>query len=243
MALTNPGPAIAGFTNSVLQLATQPFQRIIWPTPLGGTLALNNASLGIQYFAAPYAFSASRLDGLYNISYGSAATTATAAVGLTGYAGIYTTAASTNSAGTTNYLSVLSQGTASTSFSFASQASGATQLSVAGIRPISVPIAVNMSQGGEYYVAFALNSATLSVGAATTTVAFSVSALLGGSNATTPPYAEITATTNSTSNLWGFQGLYTSSISAVPQTIAQSLIAQTGANQQAGQFAFVLRNY
>jgi hypothetical protein len=243
MALTNPGPAIAGFTNSVLQLATQPFQRIIWPAPLTGTAAVTNGNLGIQYFAAPYAFSASRLDALYNISYGSAATTATAGVAITGYAGIYTTAASTNSAGTTNYLSALSTGSATQSFSFASAASGATQLSVAGIRPISVPMAVNMSQGGEYYVAFAVNSGSFSTGAATTTVAFSMSNLLGGSNQSAVAYAEITAATNSTSNLWGYQGLYTSTVSAVPQTIAQSLIAQTGTNQAAGQFAFVLRNY
>lgn len=240
--MANPGPASAGFVNSVLALSTGPLSRVIAPLPLTGTAAATNGSFGLQYYEALYPVSASRLDALYNMSYASAATTATAGIVISAYAGIYTTFQSTNTAGSTNALTVLSTGSATQTFSFVSQATGATQLSVAGIRPVSVPINVNMSPG-EYYIGFAVSSTNYSTGTATTSVAFSMSNLLGGSNQSAVAYAEITAATNSTSNLWGYQGLYTSSVSAVPQSIAQSLIAQTGTNQAAGQFAFVLRNY
>jgi hypothetical protein len=241
--MANPGPAIAGIPNTELALASSPISRWIGYSPLlTATVAGANSSYGLQYMACPTPISASRLDVLYNMSYGTAATSATGANVISAWAGIYSSFVSSNTAGSTSALSLLSFGTTQQTVSIASNASGLTGLSVAGIRPISVPINVNMAPG-EYFIGFAQATATSSVGAATTTNALSMSAVVAGSNQSAVAYAELTAATNSTSNLWGFQGLYTSTITAVPQTIAQSNIAQTGTNQQYGQFAFVLRNY
>jgi hypothetical protein len=101
---------------------------------------------------------------------------------------------------------------------------------------------INM-QPGEYFVAMVLSSATASVGTATTSLGFSMSNVLGGSNLTASVYGEITASTVSTLNLQGFAGLYNSTTAGIPVTIANSQIIQTGASQAYGQFAFVMRNY
>ena len=241
--MANPGPAIAGIPNTELALQSAPLSRWINGQPiLTLTVAGANSSYGLQYMACPYPISASRLDVLYNMSYGTAATSATGANVISAYAGIYSSFVSTNSAGSTNALTLLSFGTTQQTVSIASNGSGNSYLSVAGMRPLSVPINVNMAPG-EYFIGFAQATATASIGATTTTNALSMSAYVCGSNQSAVAYGELTAATASTSNLWGYQGLYTSTITAVPQTIAQSNIAQTGTNQVYGQFAFVLRNY
>jgi hypothetical protein len=241
--MANPGPAIAGIPNTELALSSGPLSRWINYSPLLTlTIAQAQNSMGLQYMACPYPISASRIDALYNMSYGSAATTATGANVISAWAGVYSSFVSTNTAGSTSAISLLSGGSTTQLVSIASNNSGNSYLSVAGIRPISVPVPVAMSPG-EYFVGFAVATATASVGAATTTNALSMSALACGSNQSGTAYAEITAATASTSNLWGFQGLYTSSITALPVTIPQSNIAQTGTNQVYGQYAFVLRNY
>lgn len=241
--MANPGPAIAGIPNTELALSSAAISRWIGYSPLLTlTVAGAQSSFGLQYMACPYPISASRLDALYNLSYGTAATSATGANVISAWAGIYSSFVSSNSAGSTSALSILSFGTTQQTVSIASNNSGNSYLSVAGIRPISVPINVNMVPG-EYFIGFGQATATLSVGAATTTNALSMSAVVAGSNQSAVAYGELTAATASTSNLWGYQGLYTSTITAVPQTIAQSNIAQTGTNQVYGQFAFVLRNY
>jgi hypothetical protein len=240
--MANPGPAVAGIPNTELQLSTGPLQRVIANIPLAGTAAVGNGSLGINYYQCLYPVSASRFDILVDVIAATSATALTAAWNFTQQAAIYSSSLSTNTAGSTSLLNLLSWGSTTATFSQQSNNAGATQFSVAGIRPFSVPMNINM-QPGEYFVAMVLSSATASVGTATTSLGFSMSNVLGGSNLTASVYGEITASTVSTLNLQGFAGLYNSTTAGIPVTIANSQIIQTGASQAYGQFAFVMRNY
>src|SRR6266404_558222 len=148
----NPGPAINGLPNVEAFISTGPVQRVIFPTRFTNGNAIGNGTLSLQYFPCNYPVTATRVDLLLNQLIATAATTATAAALYSAIGGVYSTYASTNSAGSTGALSLLSQGSTTASFTWASNSAGNTNLSVSAIRPVSVPMNVNM-QPGEYFVA------------------------------------------------------------------------------------------
>jgi hypothetical protein len=186
--------------------------------------------------------SATRLDGLFNWDGASSATTNTAAVLYTAIAGIYSSFQSTNTAGTTNAISLLSSGSQTVSFTYASNSAGSTQIVGSAIRPVSVPVNINMSVG-EYFVAFGLSTTNSSVGLSTTALAQSISIMAGFTNITAVNYAEFSAATNASSGIQGAMGVYSAATGALPNTIPTTAINQTGANALLGNFAFVMRNY
>ena len=240
--MANPGPAIAGIPNTELALVTGAIQRVVWPQQASTvTFAAVNGDVLINYFPCNYPISATRMDALLNIIAASAATTATAAIAVTANAGIYSLFLSTNTAGTTTGITALSLGSTQTTYTYASGTAGNTQFITAGLRPISVPININMAPG-EYYVAFNMSTSQSSVGLSTTALGFSMSHECGlGLSATN--YAEIGVVTSSAQGLNYFQGVYTTTTGALPGTIASTQVAQTGVSNIAGNYAFVLRNY
>jgi hypothetical protein len=242
--MANPGPAVAGIPNTELYISTGALQRVIYPA--GGVFntgpTFGNGTLGFQYYPAIYPVTATRIDGIYNWDAASAATTATAAVVYTAIAGIYSVFQSTNTAGTTNALTLLSGASTTVSLTYASNSAGSTQLVGSAVRPVSVPLNINMAPG-EYFVAFGLSTTNSSVGLSTTALAQSIS-LMGGITAyTAAAYAEFSNATSSNSGLQGAQGVYSAATGALPNTLPTTAINQTGSNEQLGNFGFVMRNY
>jgi hypothetical protein len=242
MPNTNPGPAIAGIPNTQLFLSTGPLSRVIFPVAFTNGNAIGNGSVSFNYYPCSVAVSATRIDGLFNIAAASTTTTNTAAVAFTQLAGIYSTILSTNTAGSSTVLSLLSAGSTQTTYSYASNNSGNTQLLAAAVRPLSIPMNVNM-QPGEYFVAFGVSTAASSVGAATTALGFSLSMQAGPTMITATNYAEFSAATTANSNLYGGMGLYSAATAVLPGTINITAINATGANLLQANYAFVLRNY
>ena len=242
--MANPGPAIAGIPNTELQLATGPLQRIVWPNQVSTvTFAAVNGDLLLNYYPCSFPVTATRLDALLNVIVASAATTATAAVAISAYAGIYTAYSSTNTAGTTNAISLVTAGSTQTTYSYASNSAGVTMLVTAGLRPVSVPININM-QPGEYYVGFLMSTSQSSVGLSTTALGFSMSHECGLGLSATNYVDNFTAVTGSTQGLNNFQGVFNTTTGALPVTIANTQVAQTGISGGiAGNYAFVMRNY
>ena len=173
--MANPGPAIAGIPNTELYVSTGPLQRVVWPNQVSTvTFAAVNGDVLLNYFPCNYPITATRMDALLNVIVASATTTATAAIAITANAGIYSSFLSTNTAGSTTAASLLSWGSTQTTYSYASNSAGLTMLITAGIRPVSVPININMAPG-EYYVAFNMSTSQSSVGLSTTALGFSMS--------------------------------------------------------------------
>jgi hypothetical protein len=218
-------------------------QRVVWPNQVSTvTFAHVNGDVLLNYFPCNYPVTATRLDALFNVIVASAATTATAAVAVTANAGIYSSFLSTATNGTTTAASLLSWGSTQTTYSYASNSAGVTMLVTAGLRPISVPININMAPG-EYFVAFNMSTSQSSVGLSTTALGFSMSYECGlGLSATN--YADNFTVTASTQGLNNFQGVYTTTTGALPLTIANTQVVQTGVSGGiAGNYAFVMRNY
>ena len=242
--MANPGPAIAGIPNTELYVSTGPLQRVVWPNQVSTvTFAAVNGDLLLNYFPCNYPVTATRLDALYNVIVASAGTTATAAVAITAQAGIYSSFLSTATNGTTTAASLLSWGSTQTTYSYASNSAGVTMLVTAGLRPVSVPININMAPG-EYYVGFQLSTSQSSVGLSTTALGFSMSNECGLGLSATNYVDNFTAVTSSAQGLNQFQGVYTTTTGALPVTIANTQVAQTGISGGiAGNYVFVMRNY
>lgn len=241
--MANPGPAIAGIPNTELFISTGPQQRVLWPIAASTvTVAMSNGSAAFQYYPCNWPVTATRLDALYNIIAASTTTTNTAAIAITAQAAIYSTFLSANTAGSTTGLTQLSWGSTQTTYSYASGNSGQSQFITAGLRPLSVPININM-QPGEYFIAFQASTSQSSVGAATTALGFSMSNQCGlGLTATN--YAEITAVTATGQGWPGAQGVYSATFSSnLPLTLPVTAIVQTGASAVGGNYCLALRNY
>jgi hypothetical protein len=238
----NPGPAIQGLPNVEAYISTGPIQRVIYPTRFTNGNAIGNGTVSLQYYPCPFPLTATRADLLLNQLIATAATTATAAAVYTAIAGVYSTYASTNTAGSTGALTLLSQGSVTNSFTWASNSAGNTNLTVSAIRPVSVPMNVNM-QPGEYFVAFGLSTSNSSVGLSTTALAWSLSVQADLDMQTAVNYAEPGAATNASNGLYGGMGLYSAATGTLPITMYQTQVNQTGVNQLDGNYVFVMRNY
>jgi hypothetical protein len=240
--MANPGPATAGIPNTELYVSSGPVQRVIYPALFTNGAAIGNGTLSFQYYAPQFPITATRMDLLLNQLIATAGTTATAAALYTAIGGVYSTFASTNTAGTTNALTLLSAGSAVNSFTWASNSAGNTNLSVSAIRPVSIPININMNPG-EYAVAFMLSTTNSSVGLSTTALAWSLSVQADLAMQTAVNYAEPGAATTANSGLYGVLGVYSAATGGLPNTLPVTAINQTGANALGGNYAFVMRNY
>lgn len=240
--MANPGPAVAGIPNTELYVSSGPNQRVIYPAGFTNGAAIGNGTLSFQYFAPQYPITATRLDLLLNQIIATSATTNTGAALYTGIGGVYSTFLSTGTGANTTGLTLLSGGSATNSFTWASNSAGNTNLTVSAIRPISVPVNINMGPG-EYFVAFGVSTTNSSVGLSTTALAWSLSIQQANTNQTAVNYAEPGAATTANSGLYGAMGVYATTTGGLPNSLNVTAINQTGANLLAGNFAFVMRNY
>lgn len=242
MANQNPGPATAGIPNTELALNTPPVSRAIVPQGFSNGAAFGNGSLSFNYYQCLEPLTATRLDCLFNWAGATSATANTGAVAMTAYGGVYSLSQVTGTGGTTNVLTALSIGSTQTTYTYASNNSGNSQLTASAIRPVSVPVNLNMGDG-EYFVAFGLSTNSSSIGTATTALAQSISIMAALTNQTAVNYAEFTAATTANSNLYYGMGVYSAATAILPGSVPVTAINQTGANLLAANFAFVMRNY
>jgi hypothetical protein len=219
---------------STISVYENPVTRMLWPQgqQLTAVSAFGNGSISVQYVAPSWPVTASRLDALVSWSAGSAATSNTMGVALSAYAAIYTKNGST--------LSSLSSGSTQTTYTYASNSAGAPLYSPA-IRPVSVPVNVSMTPG-EYFVAFNISTNSTSVGAATTNLGQTLSMMGGGILQTAANYAEITAATATSTNLFGGMGMYTATSAGIGASLGIASIAQTGSSLSQANIALVFRN-
>jgi hypothetical protein len=195
--------------------------------------APGQGSVSIQYVAVPCFVTGSRIDVLVGWSASSTASAVTAAVVISAYAGIYTRNAST--------LSSISSGSTQTTYTYASNTAGQTQLISSAIRPVSVPVNFNI-QPGEYFVAFNFSTNSSSIGAATTNLGQTISVYGANDMQSSLNYAEFTNQTATSSNLYGGMGIYTSQMTGLPAAPQLAQINQTGLNLSQANIALVFRN-
>lgn len=219
---------------STILIGQAALSRSIWPAAnVQPISAPGMGSVSIQYLPLDNALSASRLDALVGWTAATAATTATMGIALSVWAAIYTKNGLT--------LSSLSSGSTQTTYTYASNSAGNTQLSVGAIRPVSVPVNMSLTQG-EYYVGFNFSTAATSIGASTTNLAQVLSMYGGNGIQSASNYAEFTAATNTSTNLYGGMGVFTAATAGMPASIALSNINQAGQSLSQANIALAFRN-
>jgi hypothetical protein len=80
------------------------------------------------------------------------------------------------------------------------------------------------------------------VGLSTTNLAQSISVMQAMQLVTASNYAEFTAATNATAQLYGAMGVYNATSAGLPASVSIASINQTGANLNAANVALVFRN-
>jgi hypothetical protein len=237
LLLSGAGGASVGISNGTVVISAQPaapLSRLIWPVgqQLTAIAPPTNAAISVQYVAPQQGVTASRVDALVSWLQGSGANASTAGVVISAYAAVFTLNGST--------LSSLSTGSVAATYTYGSNNSGNTQLLAGAIRPVSVPMNMYMTPG-EYFVAF--NFSTNSTG--NTSYGQTLS-MMGGNNLQTGAganYAEFTAATASTTNLFGGMGIYSATGLGIPVSMALSRIVQTGASLAQANIALIFRDY
>lgn len=219
---------------STISVGNSQVTRTIWPEGnLTAVSAPGQGSASIQYIPVANPLTATRIDALVQWNGSSTASAVTAAVVISAWAAVYTRNAST--------LSSLSSGSTQTTYTYASNSAGQTQLISTAIRPVSVPVNVSMTQG-EYFVAFNFSTNSSSVGAATTNLGQTLSMVGGNALQTALNYAEFTAQTATSTGLYGGMGVFTAQTAGLPASINLNAIAQTGASLSQANIALVFRN-
>jgi hypothetical protein len=233
-SLSATGGLSLSINGSTISIGNAVVSRSIYPVDqLQPLSAPGNGSLSIQYYPCDVALTATRLDALVGWSNASAATTATMAIAMSAWAIVYTKNAST--------LSSLSSGSTQTTYSYASNTAGNTQLTSPAIRPVSVPINLNFTQG-EYYVGFNFSTTVSSVGLSTTSLGQTLSMYGGSQLQSASNFAEFTNATATSTNLYGGMGIYTAATAGAPVSIGLANIAQTGTALSAANIGLVFRN-
>ena len=220
---------------STLSVSNIGISRVMIPygANLTAVTAPGNASMSLQYVPIFQPITGTRIDALIGISAGSAATSNTAALAFSAYCIIYTKNGST--------LSSLSSGSTQTTYSYASNSAGNTQLTASVIRPMSVPVNFNMTQG-EYYVGFNMVTNTSSIGANTTNLGATISMYGGNDMQTGLNFAEFANNTATSTNMIGGMGMYSAATTGVPTAVSLSAINATGSAVSAANIALVFRN-
>ena len=112
----------------------------------------------------------------------------------------------------------------------------------AAVRPVSIPVNMTMTPG-EYYVGFGISTNTSSNGTATTANNITISAMGGqGFSSAVGWVGDFTATTNTSTGLFGGMGVYSAAISTVPPSVSISAINQSGSYYSRANIGLIFRN-
>ena len=204
------------------------------PGVLSAVAALGNGSFSLHRMDLAQNLSATRLEVPFLVSIASGANPNTWGLQATVFAAIYTKNGST--------LSSLSSGSTAWSLSLASNSAGSTQVIPHAVRPMTVPFNINMTPG-EYYIGFGVSTNNSSVGTATTALGNTWSIMGAPIYSSAVPWVEaFSATTNTSTGLFGGHGVYSAAISTVPPTVSLSAINQTGSYYARANMGLVFRN-
>lgn len=225
----------AGTVTASVPLNATVTNRLQWPPGnLTAVAAMGNGSFSINRVQMYEDLSATRLDVPFLLSLASSAAANTWGLAVTAFAAIYTKNVST--------LSSLSSGQVQWNTTLASNTAGNTGLIAHAIRPMSVGFNMLFTPG-EYYVGFGISTNTSSVGTATTALGNTWS-VMGGPiySSAVGQVGDFTAATNTSTGLFGGQGIYSAAISTVPPTVSLSAINQTGSYYARGNMGIIFRN-
>jgi len=240
LALTNLSGTTASASNGfTLSLAINNnatiSQRLQWPPGnLTAVAAMGNGSFSINRVQMDDDLIATRVDVPFLVSIASSATANTWGLAVTAFACIYTKNGNT--------LSSLTSAQNQWNTTLASNTAGATQVIAHAIRPMSVGMNMTFAPG-EYYVGFGISTNTSSVGTATTALGNTWS-VMGGPiySSAVPQVGNFTDATNTSTGLFGGQGIYSAAISTVPPTVSLSAINQTGSYYARANVGLIFRN-
>lgn len=195
--------------------------------------AMGNGSFSLAYRDVLMPVTATRVDAMFHWQQASTANANTIAIAMTILCGIYTRNAST--------LNTVSSASTQTTYTYASNSAGNTQLTGAAYRPVSIPMNVNMTPGA-YYMGFGVRTATSSIGTATTTAAQTISAVGAPMGSSAVPWTdEFTRVTNTSVGFLSGHGVYSTTVSSVVPAISLSAINQSGSYFHRANIALVFR--
>lgn len=199
--------------------------------------APGNASVSVERFLAPDDITATQIAFPVYQSISSSAVANTYGQQWTISAMVFT-----NDTANSRLMS-LSSGSTQTTYTLASNNSGATQLIGSGVRPVTCPININMTPG-VYYMAYLWSTNNFSSGTATTALNRTVS-MIGRAPIMSASFAMVSAydvATAATNNVFFPQGVLSGgATAAIPNTISHSQMTMTGASHSQANLAFYLR--
>lgn len=211
--------------------------RSSWVSPdmaLSNLGALGNGSFSIAYRDVYDPVTATRVDCPFAWQQATTANANTVAIAMTVLFGIYTRNAST--------LNTVTSGSTRTTYTYASNSAGNTQLTVNAYRPISLPVNVNMAPGA-YYFGFGLSTSASSIGTATTTAAQTISVVGVPQISSAVPWTdEFTRVTATSVGMFSGHGIYSAAVNSVVPAISLSAINQSGSYFHRANIALVFRN-
>lgn len=176
-------------------------------TAVSGSLSLNHL-----YIPFNVSGSAMKIAGSLSASTNTSATTASA--NLSVWIGLYTLNGST--------LSLASSGSANNGFQWSQSASSTANVSINGMRQLTVPVNVNLTPG-EYWVGALMTSATTYTGASFTMYGNNQVAT-SASGAVLMPIGINNTATSAMRDAMLMQGIYSTTTSALPTSIANTQI-------------------
>lgn len=194
--------------------------------------ALGNGSFSIRNIDMGGYATATRVSMPYLWQQASTANANTIAIAMTVLCGIYTRNNLT--------LNTISSGSTQTTYSYASNTAGATQIIGSVVRPISLPMNVNLTPGN-YYFGFGISTAYSSIGTATTTAAQTISAMgIPAFSSAVGWASQFTAASATSNGMYMGRGVYTAAVSSVVPSISLSAINQSGSYFHRAGFALIL---
>lgn len=242
--ITASGPASSSLVGSTgISLSTNGSTITIYNVPRSSWVApdmalsvlgaFGNGSYSIAYRDVHSPVTATRVDGVFNWVQATTANANTIAIAMTVLCGIYTRNAST--------LNTVSSASTQTTFTYASNSAGNTQLSQAAYRPVSIPININMTPG-QYYFGYGISTAYSSIGTATTTAAQTISVVGVAQGSSAVPWTDnFTRVTATSVGMFSGHGIYSAAVSSVVPAISLSAINQSGSYFHRANNALVFR--
>jgi len=196
--------------------------------------AFGNGSFSICYQDIFDCITATRMDMPFLWQQATTAAANTVAVAMTVIAAIYTRNNST--------LNSVSSASTQTTYSYASNSAGATGITGSAVRPISIPMNINMVPG-QYYFGFGISTTFSSIGTATTTVAQTISAMgIPAFSSAVGWVGDFSQASATSVGMISGHGIYSAAVASVVPAVSFSAIQMSGSYYHRANIALVLRN-
>lgn len=219
-------------TASVVAPAT--LGNFIYPSPsISALAAFGNGSFSLRRMDADDFITATRLEMPMLWQNATTGVANTVAIAMSMYAAIYTLNGST--------LSSVSSGSTQTTYSYASNSAGATQITGSAVRPMSVPMNINMAPSS-YIIGFGVSTTFSSIGTATTTVGQTISAMgLPAYSSAVGWVGDFTQATATSIGMLTGHGVYSAAVNSAVPAISLSAINYSGSYFHRANIALLFR--